>query len=65
MTASNIAIVFGPNLIRPEIETLETALNCPIVNHVIQRLVEVSFHCTRFLICLVELISIHVGLVCG
>jgi len=40
MTASNIAIVFGPNLLRPEVESLETALNCPIVNHVIQRFVE-------------------------
>lgn len=27
MSASNLAIVFAPNLIRPEVETLETSLS--------------------------------------
>ena len=36
-----MAIVFGPTLMRPETETLETTLDSPLVNHTIQRIIEV------------------------
>jgi len=40
MTPSNLAIVFGPTLMRPKIETMETTLNSPLVNHSVQRIIE-------------------------
>ena len=42
MTGRNTAIVFGPALMRPEIETVETTLNSPMVNLCVQRIIEVS-----------------------
>ena len=41
MTPSNLAIVFGPTLMRPKTETIESTLNSPLVNHVFQRFIEV------------------------
>jgi len=40
MSESNVAIVFGPTLIRAKVETIETTLNSPIVNSAIQALLE-------------------------
>lgn len=39
MTPSNIAIVFGPTLLRPKVETIETSLSSPLVNHAIERII--------------------------
>ena len=44
MTPSNLAIVFGPTLMRPEVETMDTTLNSPLVNHGIERIIEVTCH---------------------
>lgn len=41
MSESNVAIVFGPTLIRPKIETITTTLNSPIVNSAVQFFIEV------------------------
>lgn len=40
MTESNIAIVFGPTLLRPEEESLESSLNSPLVNQTIHRFLD-------------------------
>jgi len=41
MTPANLSIVFGPALIRPPIETIiETTINLPVANAVIQTLIE-------------------------
>lgn len=42
MTPTNLSIVFGPTLMRPEKETMETTLNSPLINHIVQRIIEVS-----------------------
>ena len=42
MSESNIAIVFGPTLLRPRKETMETTLDSPLVNQAVQRLIEVK-----------------------
>lgn len=36
MNASNLSIVFGPNLLRPRVETAETMLEFNLVNRVIE-----------------------------
>lgn len=41
MNTTNLSIVFGPTLLRPETETIETTLNSPIVNGIVQRIIEV------------------------
>ena len=43
MTPSNLSIVFGPTLMRPEKETMETTLNSPLVNNVVQCILEVCW----------------------
>jgi len=40
MTHSNLAIVFGPNLIKPHHQTIESSLKIPIINNVITNLLE-------------------------
>ena len=40
MTASNLSIVFGPTLLWPETNSLESAMDMPYVNGVIQILIE-------------------------
>jgi len=35
MTPSNLAIVFGPNLMRPKVETIESNLNIPKLNIIV------------------------------
>jgi len=40
MNTTNLSIVFGPTLLRPETETIETTLNSPIVNGIVQRIIE-------------------------
>jgi hypothetical protein len=40
MTAANLAIVFGPNLLRPHVENIETSLNVPKMNLVIGDMIE-------------------------
>jgi len=40
MTPSNLSIVFGPTLMRPEKETMETTLNSPLVNNIVQCILE-------------------------
>jgi len=42
MTAQNLAIVFGPNLLRPQEETLESNLSIPLVNGVVAFMMERS-----------------------
>ena len=42
MSSSNAPIVFGPTLLRPEKETMESTLNSPLVNQAIQRFIDVS-----------------------
>lgn len=54
MTPSNIAIVFGPTLMRPEVETMETTLNSPLVNHTVQRLIEVFIYIFSYLFLLIN-----------
>lgn len=39
MQASNLAIVFGPTLVRPEVDTMEIAMMFDVVNRVIERLI--------------------------
>jgi RhoGAP domain len=39
MSARNIAIVFGPNLLRPEVETMESTLSQPVVNDVVRTMI--------------------------
>lgn len=39
MSPANLAIVFGPNLLRPQIETTETMLDFNYVNRVIEILI--------------------------
>lgn len=36
MTATNLGIVIGPNILRPEVETIETSLSSPQVNRVVE-----------------------------
>lgn len=48
MTPSNLSIVFGPTLMRPEVETMETTLNSPLVNHAVERIIDVSNHVLNF-----------------
>lgn len=40
MNATNLAIVFGPTLIRAKVETIETSLDIPYVNTLLQTLIE-------------------------
>ncbi|KAL6053882.1 SH3-domain binding protein 1, partial [Balamuthia mandrillaris] len=40
MTAYNLAIIFGPSLLRPRQDTIDTSLKSPRVNAVIQTLIE-------------------------
>eukprot|EP01094_Clydonella_sp_ATCC50884_P017214 TRINITY_DN2956_c1_g2_i1.p1 TRINITY_DN2956_c1_g2~~TRINITY_DN2956_c1_g2_i1.p1 ORF type:complete len:747 (-),score=262.67 TRINITY_DN2956_c1_g2_i1:126-2366(-) len=40
MSPSNIAIVVAPNILRPRVETIETALRSPLANQVIESIVE-------------------------
>merc|ERR1711862_352977 len=40
MTVSNLAIVFGPNLIRPKVETVQGALEMPLLQGIVQILIE-------------------------
>jgi hypothetical protein len=42
MTSSNLSIVFGPNLLRPQVETIETSLRTGRVNTLFQLLID---HC--------------------
>jgi len=42
MTVSNLAIVFGPNLIRAKVETVQCALEMPLLQGIIQILIEHS-----------------------
>jgi len=42
MTVSNLAIVFGPNILRPAIESVQTALEMPLAQGVVQLLIEHS-----------------------
>jgi len=42
MTVSNLAIVFGPNIIRAEVETVQNALEMPLLQGIIQILIEHS-----------------------
>jgi hypothetical protein len=44
MTASNLAIVFGPILARPEVDTIETSLYSPLVNVCVKLMIEVCMH---------------------
>ena len=39
---SNLAIVFGPNLIRPKVETVQGALEMPLLQGIVQILIEQS-----------------------
>ena len=41
MTTSNLAVVFGPIFARPEVDTIETSLNSPLVNMCIKLMIEV------------------------
>lgn len=41
MTASNVAIVFGPSMLRPQVDTMNTALNSPFVNQALLYILEV------------------------
>lgn len=40
MTVKNIAIVFGPNIIKPKVETVQNALEMPLLNGIIQLFLE-------------------------
>lgn len=40
MNASNLAIVFGPNLIRPKVETMESSINVPKTNIVLEDIIK-------------------------
>lgn len=40
MGASNLAIVFGPSMLRPRIESIESSLNCPVINRAVQLIIE-------------------------
>eukprot|EP01132_Coremiostelium_polycephalum_P005591 gene5591-6959_t len=40
MTHSNLAIVFGPNLIKPLHQTIETSLKIPVINNVITTMLD-------------------------
>lgn len=40
MNASNLAIVFGPNLIRPKVETMESSINVPKTNIVLEDVIK-------------------------
>jgi len=42
MTVSNLAIVFGPNIIKPKVETVQNALEMPLLQGIIQLLMEHS-----------------------
>jgi len=42
MTVSNLAIVFGPNLIRAKVETVQCALEMPLLQGIVQILIEHS-----------------------
>lgn len=42
MTVSNLAIVFGPNLIRPRVQTVQCALEMPLLQGILQILIEHS-----------------------
>jgi len=36
MSASNLSIVFAPNIIKPEVETLETSLSSPKITVLVE-----------------------------
>ena len=40
MTPANLAIVFGPNLIKAEVETIETSLNAAKINQVVEDVIK-------------------------
>eukprot|EP00004_Rigifila_ramosa_P000035 TRINITY_DN1005_c0_g2_i2.p1 TRINITY_DN1005_c0_g2~~TRINITY_DN1005_c0_g2_i2.p1 ORF type:complete len:1171 (-),score=265.89 TRINITY_DN1005_c0_g2_i2:1914-5426(-) len=40
MTASNLAIVFAPNLLRPKVDSMESIMHAAHINHAIQVLIE-------------------------
>mmetsp|Transcript_28022 Transcript_28022/g.70360 ORF Transcript_28022/g.70360 Transcript_28022/m.70360 type:complete len:973 (+) Transcript_28022:110-3028(+) len=40
MNSKNLSIVFGPNIIRPEVETIESTLSQPVMNHVVMLMIE-------------------------
>jgi len=42
MTVSNLAIVFGPNIVRAKVETVQCALEMPLLQGIIQILIEHS-----------------------
>merc|ERR1712137_1209768 len=42
MTVSNLAIVFGPNVIRPRVQTVQCALEMPLLQGILQILIEHS-----------------------
>jgi len=40
MNSTNLSIVFGPTLLRPKVETIETSLEIPHVNRIVQGLID-------------------------
>jgi hypothetical protein len=43
MNAANLAIVFGPNFIRPKVESIESSINVPKVNIIVEDIIIWTF----------------------